>query len=83
MDTKKLVYIGVGLVVGYFLVSYFKRAKDNANALGATETAVDQTKIDKCNKEVDDYMASAKFTVGADLTAIRKAKFEYCIGISK
>ena len=79
MNTKNLVYVGVGLVVGYFLVSYYKKSKDNANSLGSTEPTVDQAKIDKCNQEVANYMATAKFAPSANLEAIKKEMFDACM----
>ena len=38
-----------------------------------------QAKIDACNKEVADFMATANFAVGADLGAIRKSRFDACM----
>jgi len=87
MNTRDVILVGAGAVVGYLLGGYIKKAKD-ASVTGttvATDTTapvVDQAKIDACNKEADDYMAMSKFTSGADLFAIRKAKFDACMSAS-
>lgn len=85
MNTRDLVLVGAGVVVGYLLGGYMKKAKDAsvAGTTVATDTTtapvVDQAKVDACNKSADDFMAMSKFASGADLVAIRKAKFDECM----
>ena len=80
MNTRDIVLVGAGVVVGYLLVGYLNKSKDNAQgATSSTEPTVDQAKIDSCNKAVADFMATAKFGAGVDLEAIKKAQFDACM----
>lgn len=80
MKTRDLVLVGAGLLVGYLLVGYLNKSKDNAQGtMGSSDSTVDQAKIDACNKQVADFMATAKFGAGADLEAIRKEQFDACM----
>ncbi len=59
------------------------KAKNNAQgATGSTDVTVDQAKIDACNKEVADFMATSRFTAGTDIEAVRKARFDACMAKS-
>ena len=85
MNTRDIVLVGAGVAVGYLLVGYMKKKKDgsattdSASTTGITATVVDQAKIDACNKEADDFMASARLKAGTDLVALRKEKFDACM----
>ena len=85
MNTRDVILVGAGAVVGYLLVAYLKNNKSNSETTETvveTDTVVpvvDQAKIDKCNKEADDYMAVIRPSAGADLGAIRKERFDACI----
>lgn len=80
MKTRDLVLVGAGLLVGYLLVGYLNKSKDNAQGtMGSSDSTVDQAKIDACNKQVADFMATAKFGAGSDLEAIRKEQFDACM----
>ena len=84
MKTRDIVLVGAGVVVGYLLVGYFKKSKDNSatgttTPTGAVASAPSQATIDACNKEADDFMAMIRPTAGADLGQIRKEKFDACI----
>lgn len=84
MNTKDVLLVGAGVVLGYLLVGYVNKTKANAQATtGSTGATVDQAKIDSCNKSVADFMATAKFAQGfaqgADLEAMKKAKFDACM----
>jgi hypothetical protein len=84
MNTKDVILVVAGVAVGYLLAGYLKKSKDasvteTTVATDTTAPVVDQVKIDACNKKVDDFMASARFTKDADLDAIRKAKFDECM----
>ena len=85
MNTKDIALVGVGIAFGYLLVGYLKKSKVNsteASTTGSIDTTgvrADQAKIDKCNQAVADYMATAKFTAGTDIEAIKKAKFDSCM----
>jgi len=85
MKTRDIVLVGAGVVVGYLLVGYLKKSKDKSGSTDDIVTtdailpAVDQAKIDACNKEADDFMASARLKAGTDLVAVRKEKFDSCM----
>lgn len=85
MNSREVILIGAGVVVGYLLGGYLRKMNDGSVATASTSTTdttapvVDQAKIDACNKQADDYMAMSKFSAGADLVAIRKEKFDACM----
>jgi hypothetical protein len=85
MNTRDIVLVGAGVVVGYLLIGYLKKSKDKSGSTDEIVTtdailpAVDQAKIDACNKEADAFMASARLSKDADLVAIRKAQFDACM----
>jgi hypothetical protein len=85
MNTRDIILVGAGVAVGYLLVGYLKKSKDKSGStdeivtIDAILPAVDQAKIDACNKEADNYMASARFAGGTDLVAERKAQFDACM----
>lgn len=88
MKTREVILLGAGIAVGYLLVGYLKKAKNNS-VTGTTTTstdvvvsAIDQAKIDACNKEADEYMSLIRPMAGADLGAMRKQKFDACMGKS-
>ena len=85
MATKDLLLIGGGVAIGYliFKKDLFKKKGSGLTELnsGAGEivSEAEQAKIEACNKSADDFMAMSRFASGADLVAIRKAKFEACM----
>jgi len=80
MNTRDIVLVGAGVVVGYLLVGYLNKSKDNAQeTMDSEEPMVDQAKIDACNKEVADFMATAKFGAGVDLEKMKKDTFDACM----
>ena len=85
MNTRDIVLVGAGVAVGYLLVGYMKKKKDGSattdstSTTGTTAPVVDQAKIDKCNKEADDFMAIVRPSAGTDLVALRKEKFDACM----
>jgi hypothetical protein len=85
MNTRDIVLVGAGVAVGYLLVGYLKKSKDNSGSTDEIVTtdailpAPDQATIDACNKEADDFMATIRPSAGADLGQIRKEKFDSCI----
>lgn len=80
MKTKDILLVGAGVVLGYLLVGYLDKSKSNAQATDTSATpTVDQAKIDACNKEVADFMATSRFASGTDIEAVRKAKFDACM----
>ena len=57
-------------------------AQSSTGSTGSTEevvSATDQAKIDACNKEADNIMATSRFAGGTDLVAVRKANFDACM----
>ena len=85
MNTRDIVLVGAGVAVGYLLVGYMKKKKDGSvtgtttGSIGGHLPEIDQAKIDKCNKEADDFMAIVRPTAGTDLVALRKEKFDACM----
>lgn len=84
MNTKDVILVVAGVAVGYLLAGYLKKSKDNSQtgttttSTGAVASAPDQAKFDKCNKEVSDFMATARFS--ADVLEIKKKEmFDACI----
>jgi hypothetical protein len=77
MKTRDLVLVGAGLVVGYLLVGYLNKSKDNAQEL--TGANVDQEKIKSCNEEVDNLMMTVKLKEGTDLEKFKKDAFDSCM----
>jgi uncharacterized membrane-anchored protein YhcB (DUF1043 family) len=80
MNTRDIVLVGAGVVVGYLLVGFLNKSKDNAQeTMDSVEPIVDQTKIDACNKQVADFMATAKFSSNVDLEKMKKDIFDSCM----
>lgn len=84
MNSRDVILVGAGVVVGYLLGGYLRKMKDGSVTTDSTLTTtttpvVDQAKIDACNKSADDYMMIIKPSAGADLVAIRKEKFDSCM----
>ena len=80
MNTKDVILVVAGVAVGYLLAGYLKKSKDSSTtgSTGSTETTVDQAKVDKCNKEVSDFMATAKFASG-NLEEIKQKMIADCM----
>lgn len=79
MNTRDIVLVGAGVVVGYLLVGYMKKKNQGSNSTGVNTPVVDQAKIDACNKQADEFMSSIRPQAGTDLNAIRKEKFDACM----
>ncbi len=80
MNKRDIMLVGAGLVVGYLLAGYYLKNKPNAQmSTSSTEPMIDQAKIDACNKEVANFMASAEFKSDVDLDKIKKDKFDACM----
>lgn len=80
MNTKDILLVGAGVVVGYLLGGFINKLKNNAqDTIESEEPKIDQAKIDACNKEVADFMAMSRFTAGTDLEKVRKDAFDSCM----
>ena len=82
MNKKDILLVVGGIVVGYFLVGFYNKSKQKPETTGSTiseEDKAKQAKIDSCNKEVADFMATAKFADNIQLESIRKEKFDACM----
>lgn len=85
MNSREVILVGAGVVVGYLLGGYLRKTKDvsattdSTSTTGGTVPVVDQAKIDACNKQADEFMMAIKPSAGADLDAIRKEKFDACM----
>jgi F0F1-type ATP synthase epsilon subunit len=83
MNTKDVILIGAGLVVGYLLVGYLKKQKDNAQVLtDSLEPNVDQAKTQSCNEKVLLLMQASKFSNKEAEEAFKKQAFEECMAKS-
>lgn len=60
MTTRDIVLIGTGAVVGFFLMGYFNKPKQNS------QEEIDQSKLEDCTKKVEDFMSRTQFKVSAD-----------------
>ena len=80
MNTRDIVLVGAGVVVGYLLVGYLNKSKENAQgAMESEEPIVDQAKVDKCNEQVSLLMQTAKFATTEAQEAFKKQAFEECM----
>jgi hypothetical protein len=82
MKTRDIILVGAGVVVGYLLVAYLKKSKDDAQeTIDSVEPMVDQAKIDKCNEEVSLLMQTAKFKFSSPKAEedFKKQAFEQCM----
>jgi len=82
MNTRDIVLVGAGVVVGYLLVGFLNKSKDNAQAsTGSTGSTVDQIKLADCTKKVEERMASIQFKVTQDfdINAYKKNAIENCM----
>lgn len=84
MNTKDVILVVAGVAGGYLLAGYLKKSKDTSvtgttGSTGGSLPVIDQAKIDACNKEADDFMATIRPSAGADLGAIRKERFDACM----
>lgn len=80
MNTRDVLLVGVGVVAGYLLVGYLNKSKNNTQGtMGSADSTVDQAKIDACNAEVANFMATAKFGAGVDLEKMKKERFDACM----
>jgi hypothetical protein len=80
MNTRDIVLVGAGVVVGYLLVGYLNKSKNNAQGTtSSTEPTVDQAKVDKCNEEVALLMQTAKFATTQAQEAYKKEAFDACM----
>ena len=82
MNTKDVLLVGAGVLVGYLLAGYYLKSKSNSetttDSTGSTEPTVDQAKIDACNKEVADFMKTARFSAGV-MEQKKKEMFDACM----
>jgi len=81
MNTKDVILVVGGVTVGYLLAGYLKTkstSETTTGSTGSTEPTVDQTKIDACNKEVADFMATARFSAGV-MEQKKKEMFDACM----
>lgn len=91
MNTKDILLVGAGVVVGYFLVSFLNKSKDNAqetmDSTGsnseqyppANPPAITNPKIDKCNEEVALKLQTVKIANPEALEAFKKEVFDDCM----
>ena len=77
MNTKDILLVGGGLVLGYLLVGYLNKSKVVTASVEETPI-VNQAKIDSCNKSVAQFLSTAKFA-SSDLEAIKKQQFDACM----
>jgi outer membrane murein-binding lipoprotein Lpp len=85
MNTRDVMLVGAGVVVGYLLVGFLNKSKDNAQAstgsTGLSEPTVDQAKLADCTKKVEEQMASIEFKVTKDfdINAYKKEAIDKCL----
>jgi len=90
MNTKNVLLVGAGVLVGYLLAGYYLKSKSNPETTtGSTGSTSEQypsanppattnPKIEACNKEVADFMATAKFSK-AVMEQKKKELFDACM----
>ncbi len=86
MNTKDVILVVAGVAVGYLLAGYLKKSKDSSTT-GSTGSNLEQSadppattnpKIDACNKEVADFMKTARFSAGV-MEQKKKEIFDACM----
>jgi hypothetical protein len=78
MKTKDVILVVAGVAVGYLLLGFLNKPKDNAQTTGSNPT-VDQSKIDLCNEQANKSMSKIEFAVGTDLVAYKKQLIDACM----
>ncbi len=82
MNTRDIVLVGAGVVVGYLLVGYLNKSKDNAQeSTGSSEPTVDQAKLADCTKKFEERMKTTTFKVTKDfdINAYKKESIDKCL----
>lgn len=82
MNTRDVMLVGAGVVVGYLLVGFLNKSKDNAQAsTGSTEQMPEQDKLAECTKKVEDFIAKTAFKVSADfdMNAYKQESIGNCL----
>ena len=85
MNTKDVLLVGAGVLVGYLLAGYYLKSKSNSEtttgstgSTGGHLPVIDQAKIDACNKEVADFIKTARFSAGV-MEQKKKEMFDACM----
>jgi len=80
MNTRDLMLVGAGVVVGYLLVGFLNKSKDNAQTTGSA-SSVDQAKLADCTKKIEEEMAVTRFktTANFDINAYKKDAIDRCL----
>lgn len=82
MNTKDAILVVAGVAVGYLLAGYYLKSKSNSEtktgSTGGHLPVIDQSKIDACNKEVADFIKTARFSAGV-MEQKKKEMFDACM----
>ena len=82
MNTRDVMLVGAGVLVGYLLVGYLNKSKDNTQeSTGSSEPTFDQTKLADCTKKVEERMASTEYVSSPDfdINAYKKNQIADCM----
>ena len=80
MNKRDIILVGAGVVVGYLLVGFMNKSKDNAQGgMDSAEPTVDKTKIDFCYEQAIKSMSKIELAVGTDLVAYKKQLIDACM----
>ncbi len=80
MNTKDVILVVAGVAVGYLLLGFLNKSKDNAQTTGSSPT-VDQAKLADCTKKVEEQMAVTAFktTANFNINAYKKDAIDRCL----
>ena len=80
MNTKDVLIVGAGVVLGYLLVGYVNKTKaKNQATTGSTGAIVDQVKLADCTKKADEQLTLIKTTANFDSVAFKKNYIDNCM----
>jgi hypothetical protein len=80
MSTRDIVLIGTGAVVGFFLMGYFNKLKQNTQGtIGGHLPIIDQAKLDACTKSAEDTMKVVRLSGDVDLEAYKQQLIADCM----
>lgn len=80
MSTRDIVLIGTGVVVGYLLVGFMNKAKNNTQGtIGGHLPVIDQAKLDACTKSAEETMKAVELSGDVDLEAYKERLIADCM----
>ena len=80
MSTRDIVLIGTGAVVGFFLMGYFNKPKQNTQGtIGGHLPIIDQAKLDFCIKKAEKTMQKIELSDRVNVEAYKQQLIDDCM----